>query len=143
MNLTENFTLEELTHSDYATRHRINNTPSPQVVQNLKKLANTLEQVRSLLGAPINVNSGYRGLELNRAMKGASTSGHLLGFAADFTARKFGSPDAIVREIIKSGIKYDQLIEEGTWVHISIDPRMRQQTLKATFGRRVTYTEFK
>lgn len=143
MQLTPNFTLEELTHSDYATRHGIKNIPSPQIVQNLTKLAQTLEQVRALIGAPININSGYRGLELNRAMKGAPNSGHLLGWAADFTARRFGSPDKIVREIIKSGIKYDQLIEEGTWVHLSIDPKMRQQTLKATFGRRVTYSEFK
>jgi zinc D-Ala-D-Ala carboxypeptidase len=143
MKLTENFTLEELIHSDYAVRHGFKNEPSPQIIQNLTKLAQTLEQIRAIIGCPININSGYRGLELNRAMKGASNSGHLLGFAADFTARRFGSPDKIVREIIKSGIKYDQLIEEGTWVHLSVDPKMRQQTLKATFGRRVTYSEFK
>jgi len=143
MKLTENFTLDELIHSDYGVRHGLKNIPSPQIIHNLTKLAQTLEQVRAILGVPVNINSGYRGLELNRAMKGAATSGHLLGFAADFTARRFGSPDKIVREIIKSGIKYDQLIEEGTWVHLSIDPKMRQQTLKATFGRRVTYSEFK
>lgn len=143
MKLSANFSLDELIFSDYATRNNIKNIPSPQVIENLKKLSETLELVRSFLGnLPITINSGYRNTELNRALKGAATSAHLSGFAADFTCRKYGTPLQIVKALKSSGIKYDQLIEEGTWVHISIDPRMRQQTLSAVFGNKTTYKEF-
>jgi zinc D-Ala-D-Ala carboxypeptidase len=142
MQLSEHFTLEELVFSDYATRKGINNNPSPKVIANLNILCETLERVRTLLGNPMTVSSGYRSTELNRALNGAPTSGHISGYAADFTCRKFGSPIEIVKAIKASGIKYDQLIEEGTWVHISIDPRMRQQTLTASFGKKTTYAEF-
>lgn len=142
MRLSEHFSLDEMIFSDYASRNRLQNIPSPQVTENLRTLCETLEKVRSLLGQPMTINSGYRGTELNRALKGAPTSAHLSGFAADFTCRKFGSPVAIVKAIKDSGIKYDQLIEEGTWVHISVDPRMRQQTLSAKFGNKTTYSEF-
>lgn len=145
MRLSANFTLDELTQSDYAVRHGINNEPSPYVIQNLKKLAEGLERIRELLNnSPVNVNSGYRGLELNRRLGGAGNSAHLTGLAADFTARRFGSPMNIVKKLKESGIKYDQLIYEGTWVHISFDPKMRQQTLTATFKNgKATYKDFK
>lgn len=132
MKLSENFTLEELTFSQTATRLGIKNNPSPIVLENLKETAKKLEEVRKLLGTPINVSSGYRSPTLNRAIGGSATSHHTLGFAVDFTSRRFGDVPKIVQAIKNSGIKYDQLIEEfGSWVHISFHPNMRQQTLKA------------
>lgn len=141
--LTENFSLEELTHSDYAVRHGINNEPSPAIIQNLRSLAAGLEKIRNILCVPVNVNSGYRGTELNRKLGGATNSAHLTGLAADFTARRFGSPLTIVRKLKESGLKYDQLIYEGTWVHVSFDKKMRQETLTATFKNgKANYTQF-
>lgn len=144
--LTPNFTLSELTHSDYAVRHNILNQPSEYVIRNLKTLANGLEEVRALLKQPINISSGYRGTQLNRAIGGASTSAHLLGLAADFTSRRFGTPMEVVKAIKDSNIEYDQLIYEGGaggWVHISFDVRQRQQTLIATFKNgKATYKEW-
>jgi hypothetical protein len=134
--MTENFSLEELTFSQTATRLGINNKPSPIVMFNLKETATQLERVRAFLNAPINISSGYRSPTLNRAIGGSATSAHCLGFAVDFTARRFGDVPKIVQAIKNSGIKYDQLIDEysdggGGWVHISFHPNMRQQTLKA------------
>lgn len=143
MKLSDNFHLSEFTESDTATRLGINNNPSPTIIGHLKTLADGLEQVRKILGYPVFINSGYRSVALNKAVKGASTSAHVYGYAADITCRKFGTPDEIVRLLKKSGIKYDQIIAEGTWTHISFDPKLRQQTLSATFKNgKVTYKEF-
>lgn len=134
--LTPHFFLEEFIYSNYARRHGINNNPNPVVKQNLILLATKLELVRDLLQAPLTINSGYRCTELNRDIGGASDSAHLSGYAADFTCYAFGQPEKIVTVIKASGLKYDQLICEGTWVHISFDPQMRQQTLRALFDAR-------
>lgn len=144
MKLTEHFYLEEFTQSDYALRHGIKNIPSPKVRQNLQVLANGLEEVRALLGKPIFITSGYRGIDLNRAIGGAATSAHTLGYAADFVCRSYGTPEQITDAIKDSDIEYDQLICEGTWVHISFDPKQRNQTLRALFDHRgkATYTAF-
>lgn len=143
MKLTENFSLEEFTQSDTALRLGIKNIASPNIIGNLKTLADGLEQVRKVLGYPLFINSGYRSPELNKAVGGASTSAHVQGYAADFTCRKFGTPDEIVTVLKKSGIKYDQVIAEGTWTHISFDPKMRQETLRALFScGKVTYKAF-
>ena len=146
MKLTDNFYLSEFTDSNTATRLGIKNETSPNIIGNLKLLADGLEQVRKLLGYPLFINSGYRSLALNKAVGGSNTSAHVYGYAADFTCRKFGTPNEIVKKIKASGIKYDQLIEEGGntgWVHISFDPKMRQQSLVATFKNgKATYKEF-
>jgi len=63
------------------------------------------------------------------------TSAHVLGFACDFICPAFGTPLEICKAIEASGIRFDQLIEEGTWVHLSIDPRMRQQVLTMRNGK--------
>jgi zinc D-Ala-D-Ala carboxypeptidase len=143
MRLSPHFFLSEFTDSNYATRHGIKNLPSPNIIGNLKTLAEALERVRSLLGYPISISSGYRNPELNRGIGGASHSAHLYGYAADFICPAFGTPKEIVKLIKNSGIKYDQVICEGNWVHASIEPRMRQQTLTATFRHgKATYQEF-
>lgn len=145
MQLSKNFTLEELCFSETATRKGVHNVASDAVVANLKVLADTLEQVRSLLGGnPININSGYRSRNLNLAVGGAATSSHVFGYAVDFTCRQFGDPRKVADKIASSGIKFDQLICEGTWVHLSVDPKMRQEYLSATFKNgKATYTGVK
>ena len=142
--LTAHFTLEEFTHSDTALRTGIKNIPSLQVLENLKTVANGLEQVRAILGKPIFITSGYRSPTLNRFIGGSTTSAHCLGYAVDFKCPQFGSPDAITRAIKDSGIKADQVICEGFWVHISFDPKMRGQYLNALFDNKgkASYREF-
>lgn len=143
MKLTEHFTLEELTFSQTAVRKGIENEPSEAVKRNLKTLAEGLEKVRSILIHPIRISSGYRSFYLNKAIGGSITSAHMDGYAADFTSN-FGSPNEIVRTLKRHGIKCDQCICEGTWVHISFDPKMRNQFLTATFNNGVaSYSEFK
>jgi zinc D-Ala-D-Ala carboxypeptidase len=143
MNLTLHFTLEELTFSSTATARGIDNTAPPNVAANLQKLAIGLERVRAVLNAPLHIDSGYRSPELNQIVRGVPTSAHLAGFAADFICPEFGSPLQIVEKIKECGfIQFDQLIQEGTWVHISFAPAMRQEVLTAHFdGGAASYTQ--
>lgn len=137
MKLTDHFTLEEFTQSSTALRTGIKNIASPHVIANLKTLAEGLEQVRSLLNNPLFITSGYRSPTLNKFIGGSATSAHCLGFAADFKCPAYGKPVDIVAKIKDSGIKYDQLLNEGnSWVHISFDPRMRQETLNVLFDNK-------
>jgi len=133
MNLTTHFTLEELTASTTAQRLGIDNTPDLETVARLTQLAMGLERIRSLLGAPMHIDSGYRCPALNQAVKGAKDSAHMQGCAADFTS-PFGTPLEIVKAVQAAGIPLDQCIQEGTWVHVSFDPRLRNQYLTAHFG---------
>jgi putative chitinase len=141
--MTPHFTLEELTFSDTAVRLGIdNNVPDAKVLGNLHVLAAGLEQVRAVLNAPLHINSGYRCLLLNGAVKGSINSAHMQGWAADFTCRLFGTPLEIVKEVVKAGIKFDQCITEGAWVHVSFNPRMRNLVMTAHFDKygKATYT---
>ncbi|HET6970820.1 MAG TPA: D-Ala-D-Ala carboxypeptidase family metallohydrolase [Phenylobacterium sp.] len=130
--LTAHFALEELA----CTQHReIDNWPPPDVVGTLRTIAARMEEVRRLLGdRVISVSSAYRCAELNRAVGGAKTSAHLTGHAVDFNCYGFGGPEAVCRAIAQSGLAFDQLIQEGTWTHISFDPRMRRQVLTKRAG---------
>ena len=116
-----NFSMDELTHSDTAARHGIDNTPNDNQKENLYKLAMEMEDVRELLNnKPIFCSSGYRNLELNELLGSKRTSAHIKGLACDFTCRQFGTPNEIVFALINSDIPYDQVILEfDRWVHIS------------------------
>jgi len=134
MKLTEHFTLEELIASDIAARHGIDNIPSsPLIISNLKSLAEGLEDVRKLLGKPITINSGYRSLMVNSLLGSKPSSQHTKGLAADFICPAFGSPKDIIKKIVSSDIKYDQVILEfDRWIHISFCEegyKPRKQTL--------------
>jgi zinc D-Ala-D-Ala carboxypeptidase len=130
MNLTAHFTLEELIHSDTAVRHGIDNTPDQEVIENLHKLAEGLEDVRKLLCYPIFVSSGYRCLELNTLLKSKPTSAHVRGLAADFIVPAYGSVEKVMEAIVNSDIQYDQcIIEFGRWIHLSFAPEMRRNNL--------------
>ena len=138
--LSDHFSQDELTASQTATRQGIKNTPSPAVVENLRMLAALLEQVRTLLGShSIHISSGYRSLALNRYIGSNDTSAHIRGYAADFTCPAFGTPIEVAKKIAESNLKFDQLIYEGTWVHISCDPQNRRQLLTARFKDGHTY----
>jgi hypothetical protein len=134
MQLTAHFTLEELTFSSTAQRLAIDNTPSLETVARLTMLAMGLEKVRALLGAPMHIDSGYRCPALNKAVGGVAASAHVDGYAADFICPEYGASLQVARAIAGSDIAFDQCIQEGSWVHVSFDPRMRHQALTATFG---------
>ena len=120
MKLTDHFSLEEMTASDIAVRHSINNNPSGDVIVNLRRLAEFLEKVRLLLNKPIHINSGYRSLEVNNLLGSKPTSQHCFGCAADIKVGGL-TPDQVVKAVVKSDLKYDQVIREfDSWVHISI-----------------------
>ena len=118
--LSDHFSLEELTYSDLAVRHGIDNNPNGDIVVNLTRLAKLLERVRLLFNKPIHINSAYRSPEVNNLLGSKPTSQHCVGCAADI---KVGSmtPDQVVKAIVHSDISYDQVIREfDSWVHISI-----------------------
>ena len=141
MRLSTHFTLDEATRSQTATRKGIDNMPTPEVIANLTEAAGEMEAVRELLGTPVIVSSWYRSAKLNAAIGGSSTSSHISGWAVDFSAPGFGTPLEVCKAIHASTIKYDQLIYEGNWVHISFAPDMRQIAMSATFlGGRATYS---
>jgi len=127
--LSENFTLEEATHSDTAVRMGINNQPDERQLENMKKAAEGMQQIRAVLGKPISVNSWLRLPEVNVAVGGSRVSSHMDGWAIDFTS-SYGNPLAVCKAIEAAGIKFDQMIHEyGRWTHISFAPEMRGQKL--------------
>lgn len=134
MNLTEHFTLAEFTDSPTALRKGISNLPSDHAIANLQRVAETLEQVRALFGKPLVISSGYRSPALNAAVGGAASSAHLSGLAADFTVPGM-TPSDTAKAIVAAGIEFDQLIYEGTWVHIGLSAgKPRNEVLTAHFG---------
>lgn len=142
MNLSPHFTLAEATFSQTATRLGVDNTPDAEIIERMKEAAEGMEKVRDFLGVPIHVNSWFRSDKLNAAVGGAKGSAHSLGWAVDFTAPQYGTPEAVCKAIVRSGISFDQIIFEGTWVHISFAPTQRNKVLTAHFGAgKTTYTE--
>ena len=134
MQLTSHFSLDELTHSNKAYELGIDNYPSPDEVINLGRLANKLEEVRAILNKPIHITSGYRCLELNRAIGSSDTSQHVKGCAADFHVDGL-TPNEIINFILCYKIEFDQVIEEHlggkSWVHISVPDRGKKARKQA------------
>jgi hypothetical protein len=118
MNLTPHFTLEELTHTDH---REFDNTPNEQELENLKRLAAFLEEVKTILGGkPIMVNSAFRSKQVNDAVGSKDSSQHRVGCAADIRVPAM-TPDEVVKAIIASSLGYDQVIREfDRWTHISV-----------------------
>jgi zinc D-Ala-D-Ala carboxypeptidase len=116
MNLSPHFTLAELTYTDH---RQLDNTPTQNEISNLQRLANFLEQVKTVLGGkPIIVNSAFRSKAVNDAVGSKDTSQHRLGCAADFRVPGM-TPDQVVKALIN--LPYDQIIREfDRWTHISI-----------------------
>lgn len=120
--LSEHFTLEELTHTDH---RELENIPNEQELANLKRLAEFLETVKSVLGGkPILVSSAFRSKAVNDSVGSKDTSQHRVGCAADLRVPNM-TPDEVVKAIIASGIGYDQVIREfDRWTHISIPNKL-------------------
>ena len=118
MNLTEHFTIEELTHTDH---RQLDNIPNDAELANLTRMAEFLEQVKTLLGGkPIMVNSAFRSKLVNDAVGSKDTSQHRVGCAADIRVPSM-TPDEVVKAVIASDLGYDQIISEfDRWTHISI-----------------------
>ena len=134
MQVTPHFSLDELTASESAERNGWDNTPTDAELENLKRLADMLEQVKVVLGGkPIMINSAFRSKKVNDAVGSKDTSQHRLGCAADIRVPGM-TPDEVVRKIVASGIGYDQVIREfDRWTHISVpnseDTSPRKQAL--------------
>lgn len=131
MRLSEHFTLEEMTVTQ--VRGLDNSCPADLLV-NLEKTCEFMEQIRSVLGRPVTVTSGYRSPLVNKIVGGSSSSDHKNALACDFICPQFGSPLEVVKAIKRSGLKLDQCIYEGTWVHVGIGSRMRQQFIGLPVG---------
>jgi uncharacterized protein YcbK (DUF882 family) len=143
--ITKHFRLSEFLFSSTAVRLGIDNTPSASITATLcNVLIPSMQAVRDLLGQPIRVTSGYRSPALNAAIHGAHNSDHMTGHACDFVAPDFGTPRAIAHCLVENmaEVKFDQLIHEGAWVHISFGPRRRNEVLTAHFRPGgVSYTQ--
>jgi hypothetical protein len=140
MNLTANFSLHELTKSEAALRHDMDNTPSPEALANLQALATAvLQPVRDHFARGVKINSGYRSPDVNAKVGGSRTSDHCQGMAADVEIP--GVANADLAEWVKDNLKFTQLILEfytpgipdSGWVHVSYDPgNLKKQVMTAT-----------
>lgn len=148
MQLTEHFTLEELTKSQTGDRLGMDNMPDAAVLDCLKVLCErVLEPLRAHYG-PVYINSGYRCPELNKLVGGASTSQHCLGQAADVEASGVANGD--LAAWVAANLDFDQVILEcyrkgqpnSGWVHVGYkDSGNRKATLTAAVSSgRMVYT---
>jgi len=119
--LSPHFSLLEMTRSQLAARHGIDNKPNDMQLENLKILAKGMELVRTQLDSmPIIVSSGFRCEDLNDKLGSKRTSQHILGLACDFTCDRYAHVDRVFEVIAESSIPFDQLIlEHQSWIHIS------------------------
>ena len=132
MNLSRNFSLQELIKSDTAIRKGIDNNPNSDQVEKLKALCeNILQPVRDHFGR-VKVTSGYRSVELCMAIGSSANSQHAKAEAADFEC--LGVDNAELSDWIKNNLDYDQLILEyytpgdpnSGWIHCSYIPEGRR-----------------
>lgn len=140
MQLTKNFSLAEMIKSQQGTRLGIDNTPNREVIQALQNLCKgVLQPLRDNLGMVVSVSSGYRSVELNRAIGGSPTSDHCKGYAADIEVP--GMDNKELFNYIRKHFKFTQLIlefyEEGIpdsgWIHVSYNPdNLKCECLTAT-----------
>jgi len=140
MNLTANFTLAEMTKSETALRHDMDNTPGEAEIANLKLLAeNVLQPVRDHFGKGVKVNSGFRHPEVNAKVGGSKTSDHCQGQAADIEIP--GVANADLAQWIVDNLEFRQVILEfytpgvpdSGWVHVSyVAGDNKKQVLTAT-----------
>lgn len=126
-----NFTISELCKSDTAEQNGLKNTPDINSLDNLLELIfYVLQPIREVLKKPMIITSGFRSVEVNKLVGGVGNSQHLYGQAADFVVNDM-SPAQVVEFIKKSGIEYDQCIDEGFWTHISYNKgHNRKQSFK-------------
>ena len=149
MKLSKNFSVAELSKSEWATRNGVDNTPSMTVIDNLQQLVdNILQPVRDKFG-PVVVTSAYRSPAVNKGIGGSATSDHTKGQAADFEV--MGMANKALAEWIRDNLKFTQLILEfpsksdpnAGWVHCSYDKDdLKCQVLTASkVGGKTVYSK--
>ena len=141
--ISKHISYKEAVGSNYAKQKGIKNKPNEEQVENMKLLAEKVfEPLREWVDAPIKVNSMFRSLELNTALKGSKTSSHMKGEAMDITSMG-GKSNLEMFHYIKDNLCFDQLIwefgKEPKWLHVSFSKNNRQQVL-VTKKRGVYYT---
>ena len=150
--ISEHLDLAEVIRSETAKRLGVSNMPTPEHIENFKKLAeNIFEPIRNNFRVPIHLSSGYRSVALNKAIKGSSSSQHCKGEAIDIDmdGSANGVTNKMVFDYILKNLNFDQLIWEfGTtenpdWVHVSYnsDGAQRKQVLKAVKSAKGTTYE--
>jgi zinc D-Ala-D-Ala carboxypeptidase len=119
--LSANFTLEELTRSEVAERNGWDNCPNEAEIDNLRRLASLLQQVKAAVGGkPVMINSGFRSKQVNDAVGSKDSSQHRIGCAADIRVPGM-KPREVVEACIGAGVPFDQIILEfDSWTHISV-----------------------
>ena len=152
MQLSTNLSLAEVTRSETAKRRGISNMPTPEHIENFKKLAiNIFQPIREHFGKPIIISSGYRSAELNKAIGGSLSSQHCSGEAIDIDMDGTDITNAQIFNYIKDNLNFDQMIWEfGTdanpdWVHVSFaaNRSQRKQILVAKkVNGKTTYTPY-
>ncbi len=132
MNLSQHFTLQEMESSQTAVRNGIiNNADTRQISALIKLCLNILEPLRTLVGKPINVQSGFRNPTVNSLVGGSPTSQHMKGEAVDINIEGM-TPSELFELIRNSVLPYDQLIDEfSSWVHVSYRTVQRRQAMLA------------
>jgi zinc D-Ala-D-Ala carboxypeptidase len=135
--ISEHFTEQELTFSSTAIRLGIKNEIPDECRVPIATLFNLIvEPLRVKLGVHIHIDSAYRCLELNRAIKSADDSQHVKGEAADLKIHGM-TPKQIADKIVAMDLPYDQLIEEfgdDGWCHVSYSSRHRRMRFKIPKG---------
>lgn len=116
------FTIKEMTKSQTAKLQHIDNTPTEEVVENLKKVMYILDMVRVHIGKPILVNSGYRCKKLNEMVGGVQKSMHTKGLAADFRTGKEEDINTMFEFLKKNQkeFKIIELINYKTFIHVGV-----------------------
>lgn len=153
MQLSKNLSLAEVMRSETAKRKGVSNMPTPEHIENFKKLAEKVFQpIREHFATPIHLSSGYRSAALNKAVGGSATSQHCTGEAIDIDMDGTSITNKHVFDYIKDNLEFDQLIWEfGTdtnpdWVHVSYEStgKQRKQILKAIKkGGATSYVPYK
>ena len=153
MQLSKNLALAEVTRSETAKRNGISNMPTPEHIENFKKLAeNVFQPIREHFGVPIHISSGYRSKALNTAVKGSLSSQHCTGEAIDIDMDGTAITNAQIFHFIKDNLNFDQMIWEfgndsnPDWVHVSYEStgKQRKQILVAKrVGGKTTYVPYK
>lgn len=142
--ISKHISYKEAVGSNYAKQKGIKNKPNEEQVENMKLLAEKVfEPLREWVDAPIKVNSMFRSLELNTALKGSKTSSHMKGEAMDITSMG-GKSNLEMFHWIKDNLEFDQLIWEfgaiPKWLHVSYNKDKNRKQVLVTKKRGVYYT---
>lgn len=116
------FNIKEMTKSQTAELYHIDNTPTKEVAENLKKVMYILDIVRVYIGKPILVNSGYRCKKLNEMVGGVQKSMHTKGLAADFRTKEKEDINTMFEFLKKNQkeFKIIELLNYTTFIHIGV-----------------------